>query len=104
MTTGSKVVCINDSFPGPLRKLYVALPVKGETYTIRSVYPARGIAFPSTPGAADGEIGVLLKELINPPDPRSKYGLELGFKAERFREIEELEATREVEEEFAATK
>jgi hypothetical protein len=103
MTTGSKVICIDDSFPGPLRKLYTALPVKGETYTIRSVYPARSIAFPSKPGAADGEIGVLLNELINPPDPRSKYGLELGFKAERFREIEEMEETYSKVEELEAT-
>jgi hypothetical protein len=102
MTTGSKVICIDDSFPGPLRKLYVAVPVKGETYTIRSVYPARRIAFPSSPGASDGEIGVLLAEIVNPPDPKSKYGLELGFKAERFREIEESKATNSAVEELEA--
>ncbi|MDB6121577.1 MAG: hypothetical protein JWQ71_570 [Pedosphaera sp.] len=102
MTTGSKVVCIDGSFPGPLRKLYTAVPVKGETYTIRSVYSARRIAFPSSPGSSDGEIGVLLNEIVNPPDPKNKYGQELGFKAERFREIEELEATNEKVEELEA--
>lgn len=90
MMTGQKVVCIDDYFPGPVKKLYTALPVKGQTYVIRTVYSARGIAFPSKPGMGDGEIGVLLVGLINPPDPKSKYGQELGFKADRFRPLEEI--------------
>jgi hypothetical protein len=85
MMNGQKVVCIDDYFPGP------ALPVKNQTYVIRAVYSARGIAFPSQPGVADGEIGVLLVGLINPPDPKNKYGQELGFKADRFRPLEEIE-------------
>ena len=90
MMTGQKVVCVHDYFPGPVRKLYTALPVKGQIYVIRGVYSARGIAFPSQPGAADGEIGLLLVGLINPPDPKNKYGQELGFKADRFRPLEEI--------------
>ncbi len=90
MMNGQKVVCIDDYFPGPVRKLYTALPVKDQTYVVRSVYSARGIAFPSQPGAGDGEIGVLLVGLLNPPDPKSKYGQELGFKADRFRPLEEI--------------
>ena len=40
-------------------------------------------------GASDGEIGLLLQELKNPPDPRNKYGQELGFNSNRFRPLEE---------------
>ena len=97
MMVGQKVVCINDSFPGPIRKLYTAVPVKGTTYVIRSVYSARGIAFPSKPGAADGEIGLLLVGLRNPPDPKNKHGQELGFNAERFRPLDELQQENEAE-------
>lgn len=87
---GQRVVCVDDQFPGPLKRLYAALPVKGVTYTVRTVYVARGVAFPTSPGAADGEIGILLNELVNPPDPKNRYGQELGFKAERFAPLETL--------------
>ncbi len=103
MQVGQKVVCVDDSFPGPLAKYYVNLPVKGKTYTIRSVFIGRRVMH-TTPGAADGEIGVLLQELINGPDPRNLHGQELGFNSERFRPLEELETTTEneqAEEEYA---
>ncbi len=99
MEVGQQVVCVDDSFPGPLAKYYVNLPVKGKTYTIRAVYVGRAIMHTQA-GAADGEIGVLLKELLNPPDPRNKHGLELGFKAERFRPLEEIDTTTEKEDEL----
>jgi hypothetical protein len=102
MTVGQQVVCIDDRFPGPLAKYYQNLPVKGHTYTIRSVFIGRRVMH-TTPGAADGEIGLLLKELINGPDPRNLHGQELGFNSERFRPIEEVSDSteNEQEEEFA---
>src|SRR5512138_1488144 len=99
MEVGQQVVCVDDHFPGPLAKYYVNLPVKGKTYTIRAVYVGRAIMH-ATPGASDGEIGLLLKELANPPDPRNKYGLELGFKSERFRPLQEMDTDTENEDEL----
>ncbi|HWH69837.1 MAG TPA: hypothetical protein VNT26_10650 [Candidatus Sulfotelmatobacter sp.] len=101
MQVGQQVVCVDDYFPGPLAKYYAQLPVKGRTYTIRAVYVGRAIMHTQT-GAADGEIGVLLKELVNGPDPRNKHGLELGFKAERFRPLKEDETTTENVDELVA--
>ena len=90
---GQRVVCVNDYFAKPLVKDYTALPVKGVTYTIRAVYVGRNIRHPAKAGDGDGEIGVLLVELLNPVDSRSKYQHELGFKAERFSPLEELTET-----------
>lgn len=90
MMTGQKVMCIDDVFHGPIKRLYVALPVKGETYTVRAMFPARSVAFPLKAGSSDGEIGILLDELHNPPDPKQKDHQELAFKADRFRPLETL--------------
>lgn len=98
MQVGQQVVCIDDSFPGPLAKYYANLPVKGRTYTIRAVFLGRRVMH-TTPGAADGEIGLLLKELLNGPDPRNVHGQELGFNSERFRPLEELDTSTENENE-----
>jgi hypothetical protein len=105
MTVGQQVVCVDDRFPGPLAKYYDQLPVKGRTYTIRAVFIGRRVMH-TAPGAADGEIGLLLKELLNKPDPRNIHGQELGFNSERFRPLEELDATteNEQEEEFVLVK
>ncbi len=86
---GQKVVCTNDQFPGPIRKLYQALPVKDSIYTVRKVYHARSVAFPLKPGTADDGIGVLLNELVNPPDPKNKHQRELGFDINRFAPLQE---------------
>ncbi len=104
-TKGQKVVCINDEFPAPAIKLYSQLPKKDSVYTVRSVYVGRGSYFQHDSGSRDGEIGLLLEELLNPVDPSLKAGLrgELGFNSERFRPLEylsdeeSLEATEEVE-------
>ena len=94
MTVGQQVVCVDDRFPTPLAKYYTNLPVKGRTYTIRAVFLGRRVMH-TAPGAADGEIGLLLQELVNPPDPRNKHGQELGFNSERFRPLKELETNAE---------
>jgi hypothetical protein len=98
MQVGQKVVCVDDRFPGPLAKYYVNLPVKGKTYTIRAVYLGRAVMHTKA-GAADGEIGVLLQELKNGPDPRNIHGQELGFNSMRFRPLEEDETSEAQEQE-----
>ena len=84
-----QVVCTNDQFHGPIRRLFTALPVKDKVYTIRRVYSARSVAFPKVAGSADGEIGVLLNDLVNPVDPKSKHQQELGFSVDRFAPLKE---------------
>ncbi len=98
MQVGQKVVCVDDRFPNPLAKYYTNLPVKGTTYTVRAVYLGRAIMHGKA-GASDGEIGILLVELKNPPDPRNKYGQELGFNSIRFRPLDELKDSTENEHE-----
>ena len=41
MIKGQKVVCVNDTFTATIRALYLQLPVKGDTYTIREVFLGR---------------------------------------------------------------
>lgn len=84
MKTGLKVVCVDDSFPAPLRRLICEFPVKGRTYTVRAIQPGREIAFPLAP-TSKVVPSILLVELLNPPDPRNKHGAEIGFRADRFR-------------------
>ena len=104
MQVGQQVVCVDDRFSGPLAKYYANLPVKGRTYTIRAVFLGRRVMH-TAPGAADGEIGLLLRELLNGPDPRNLHGQELGFNAERFRPLKEVDTSTENEnaDEFVST-
>ncbi|MDI1250330.1 MAG: hypothetical protein PSV13_15815 [Lacunisphaera sp.] len=98
MQNGSRVVCVDDVFPAWALQTYTALPVKGVTYTVRSMSPGRGKPLhivdgkPVKNGAGDAhpEIHLLVEELHNPPDPFCA-GTELGFKAERFAPMEEAE-------------
>ncbi len=89
-TKGQKVVCINDEFPALALEMYSQLPKKGSVYTVRSVYIGRGNLTKAESGQKDGEIGLLLEELVNPRDPALKTGLsgELGFNSERFAPLE----------------
>lgn len=92
MIQGQKVVCINDAFTTYIRTVYKELPVKGKVYVIRSVYLGRSKLTNKQPGASDGEVGVLLVGVNNPPDPIHMGGQELGFSSERFRPLEEVKA------------
>lgn len=85
-TRGQKVVCINDDFPPAAHELFERLPVKDKVYTVRAVYVGRGNYTRAESGKRDGEIGVLLEEIVNPRDPALRQGLngELGFNSERF--------------------
>ena len=85
---GQKVCCVDDCFEPVVEKLYAALPKEGEVYIIRDVFSGRS-AFAGG-GAGDAMDAVLLKDLLNPKDPRHLYGRELGFGAWRFRPLEEL--------------
>jgi len=87
MIKGQKVVCVNDAFPPIVKAIYKALPVKGKTYTIREVFLGREKVLRSGDSAT---VGLLLEELLNPPDPLHKGQQELGFNSERFAPLEEV--------------
>jgi hypothetical protein len=84
---GQKVVCINDTFNGFVRAVYKQLPDKGKTYTIREVFLGREKI---VKGGDSATVGLLLEELVNPPDPFHVGKQELGFSSERFAPLEEL--------------
>lgn len=99
MLKGQKVVCINDSFSEFVRALYTQLPVKGDTYTIREMFLGREKI---VKGGDSATVGLLLEELVNPPDPFHAGQQELGFSSERFAPVEELPAEEEEQEEEVA--
>ena len=92
MIQGQKVVCINDTFTAHVRAVYREFPVKGKVYVVRSVFLGRSKLTNAKPGSSDGEVGVLLVGVNNPPDPIHMGGQELGFSSERFRPLEEVKA------------
>ena len=83
MTVGSKVVCIDDKFPLGIEKFYTALPKAGVVYVIREM--SVGISLQGE----EGEVCVLLVGLNNPRSNKPPFP-ERGFKAERFRPLDEL--------------
>lgn len=96
MVKGQKVVCINDSFSALVKAIYKQLPVKGVTYTIREVFLGREKVIK---GGDSATVGILLIELVNPPDPLHKGQQELGFNSERFAPLEEIPAEEAAEQE-----
>lgn len=87
MIKGQKVVCTNDTFNGFVKAVYGQLPQKGRTYTIRDVFLGREKI---VEGGDSATVGLLLEELVNPPDPFHVGKQELGFSSERFAPLEEL--------------
>ena len=87
MIKGQKVVCINDTFNEFVKAVYKELPAKGKTYTIREVFLGREEI---VKGGDSATVGLLLVELVNPPDPFHVGKQELGFSSERFAPLEEL--------------
>ena len=79
---GDKVVCVDDKFPQDISKLYTALPVKGVTYVVRDLRLGINLTM-------EGDVSVLLIGLVN-PKADSVAGLERGFRADRFRPLDEL--------------
>jgi hypothetical protein len=98
MVKGQKVVCTNDSFSTVIRAIYQQLPVKGDTYTIREVFLGREKV---VKGGDSATVGLLLQELVNPPDPFHAGKQELGFSSERFAPLESLPDETAEEEVFA---
>lgn len=99
MQVGQLVVCVDDQFPKPLAKYYIDLPKKDNTYTVRAVFIGRGVMHPAGE-TIYGEIGLLLKELVNGMDPRHKHKQELGFNSARFRALRDPDACADDEEEL----
>ena len=81
VTTGSKVVCVDDRFPPDILAFYNALPIKDRHYTIRGI--GIGVAL----NGEAGEVVVYLEGLENPCSSVPPYP-ERGFAQHRFREIE----------------
>jgi hypothetical protein len=79
---GDKVVCVDDKFPPDISKLYTALPVKDSTYVVRDIRLGINLTL-------EGDVSVLLIGLVN-PKADSKSALERGFRADRFRPLQEL--------------
>jgi len=84
---GQRVVCVNDTFNEFVRAVYRQLPEKGKTYTVREVFLGRERI---VKGGDSATVGLLLQELVNPPDPFHAGKEELGFSSERFAPLEEL--------------
>ena len=81
---GQKVVCIDGKFDPQIQKFYTAMPEEGRTYVVRSV--CVGVS----PKGEEGEIAVTLVGMKNPRSSTPPFP-ERGFKAERFRSLEEIQ-------------
>ena len=93
MKIGTKVTCVDDSFPAEFYKVAHDTPVKGKTYTIRHIYCGRTLNHKTIDAC-------LLEELHNPPDLDRGLNTEIGFALHRFIEPEELdESEKRVKEE-----
>jgi hypothetical protein len=84
--TGQKVVCVDDRFPLGIEKFYTALPKKDVVYVVRGTTVGIGL------DGSEGEICVYLVGLVNPKSNKAPFR-ERGFKAERFRPLDELEVS-----------
>lgn len=81
MKEGSKVVCIDDTWPQGILRYYTDLPKLGQIYTIRTIEVGVGR------DGVEGEVAVTLKEIVNPVSKTPPHR-ERGFKQERFAELE----------------
>jgi hypothetical protein len=91
----SQVICVDDRFDpevttpyvdiatGVTHTPYTHLPVKNRIYTVRDIIPAQRI-----PRAEGETIAILLREIVNPIQPR--VNAEPGFASWRFVEPEHL--------------
>ena len=79
---GDKVVCVDDKFPPDISKLYDQLPAKDSVYVVRDIRLGVNLTL-------EGDVSVLLIGLVN-PKADSRANLERGFRADRFRPLDEL--------------
>lgn len=92
MKEGSKVVCIDDTWPEGILRYYTDLPKLGQIYTIRTIEVGVGW------DGVEGEVAVTLKEIVNPVSKTPPHR-ERAFKQERFAELDPPQKeTEEVEE------
>lgn len=82
LSPGQKVVCIDSRFHPAVLALYTALPMKGLTYVIRDIRLGINLG-------GEGDVSVLLVGVVN-PKADSKSALERGFRADRFRPLDEM--------------
>ncbi len=83
---GQKVICVDGRFHAGVCDWCSSLPKAREIYTIRR------IQFGSDVYTKDSGLGLVLKELRNPPGPN---GCEAGFFHDRFRPLPEVVEQRE---------
>jgi hypothetical protein len=89
-TSGEKVVLVNDGWP-PFIAMYDFVPIKHRVYTVRDVRLGRTKEKNSENPEDDCEVAITLEEGKNGPDPLCSGGLiELGFRADRFRKVDEI--------------
>jgi hypothetical protein len=79
---GQKVVCIDDKFPSQILNTYTALPKEGAVYVVRGMAPGNDLQL-------NPELTVYLVGLHNPCSDCPPHR-EWGFKAERFRPLDEM--------------
>ena len=80
---GQRVVCVNDTFPPGIARLYQQLPKRGLVYVIRDI--RLGVNW--SDGQRRGDVSLLLIGLVN-PKAESRAALERGFSADRFVPLE----------------
>jgi hypothetical protein len=73
---GETVICRDGSFNEEIKKLYIALPVEGQSYVVRGVCPAYN-------SKMEPEIGIYLIGLLNPKSAKPPFP-ERSFNSERF--------------------
>jgi hypothetical protein len=73
---GQRVICVNDEFHPSAFALYSELPKKNSIYTVRDIVMGVNLE-----DLVQGEPALYLQELVNPP---SRFGLERGFRCDRF--------------------
>lgn len=86
MTTGDKVVCVDDYFAPEIAALLQQFPKDGQTYVIREVFEGESI---DDGRPAKRVLTLLLTGIYNPRQTIPPFH-ERGFNAKRFRPLEEL--------------
>lgn len=85
ISIGQKVVCVDAKFDAVAHELYTQFPMRDEIYVIRDV--RLGIQT----DCKTGDVSVLLIGVVN-PYANSRSGQEYGFRADRFRPLEDIKA------------
>jgi hypothetical protein len=88
--TGDKVILVDDKWPAWIA-MYDNIPVKNRTYTVRDVRLGRPNIKNPQADENNTEVAITLEGVTNGPDPLFEGGLvELAFRADRFRKVEDI--------------